>query len=306
MDTSARYIVRLIFQNKIYSSDGNEFERLFTQVMQYHNSNFCQIKPQGQFGDRKNDGFDRTAGTYYQVYAPENIKANKLEAGKKLVSDFNGLYAYWQKITPIKKFYYVINDKYKGYYPSLYENLQNIRNQYPNIEVEVFLSKDLEDIFLNLTEQAIINIIGIIPSLDNVDIEYGVMNDVIKHLLNVETNPQQEIIPQNPNFENKIIFNGLSKLVADYLKIYRINTFVINDFFELNSNFVKNDLRNVFSGLYNEALMLFADDENKNDKIFFYIREKSYPKHTVAIDTAIFTLMSYYFEYCDIFEIPVV
>lgn len=305
MDRSTRYIARLIFQNCIYSCDGSTFESLFIQVMQCHNPNFRQVKPQGQYGDRKNDGFDNTTGTYYQVYAPEDIKIREKETIDKLVTDFTGLYSYWQTITPISFFYYVVNDKYKGAYPSLYAELQKIRDRYIDVAVNPFLSKDLEDIFLGLDENSITDIIGIIPSPDDITIEYGVMRDVVNYLLKVVTNPQQEIIPLNPDFEKKISFNSLSENVAVYLQSHRINEFTINDFFELNSNFAKNELRNVFNGLYNEALNIIPDSEDKNDKVFFYIYEKSYPKHSVAINAAIFTLMAYYFEYCDIFEVPI-
>jgi hypothetical protein len=65
MDRNTRYIVRLIFRNKIYSCDGTAFEAFFSQIMQCHNPNFRQVKPQGQYGDRKNDGFDSATGTYY-------------------------------------------------------------------------------------------------------------------------------------------------------------------------------------------------------------------------------------------------
>jgi len=306
LDNNKRYIARLVFQNRIYSSDGNEFEKLFTQIMQCCNPNFQQVKPQGKYGDRKNDGFDKTTGTYYQVYAPEDIRKTENETINKLVTDFNGLHSYWQKITPIKRFYYVTNDKYKGVYPSLHTELQNIRNLHTDIDVvDIILSKNLEDIFLSLNETAMNDIIGIIPTYDNIEVEYGIMNDVINYLLKVKTHPQQEIIPINPNFENKIVFNDLSEIVAIYLKSHRINEFAINDFFELNSDFTKNELRNVFSGLYGEALALYSENENKSDMMFFYIREKSYPKHSIAIDATIFTLMTYYFEYCDIFEAPI-
>lgn len=305
MDRNTRYIVRLIFQNRIYTCDGAAFESFFTQVMQSHNSNFRQVKPQGQYGDRKNDGFDSTTGTYYQVYAPEDIRIKEKDTIEKLVTDFTGLYSYWQSITPIRSFFYVVNDKYKGVYASLYEELQKIKTQHPEIVTDSFLSKNLEDIFLGLDETAIDGIIGIIPSPDDISVEYGVMKNVVDYLLKVETNPQQEVIPINPDFGNKISFNKLSEQVAAYLKSHRINEYAINDFFELNSDFAKNELRNVFNGLYTEALSAIPDSENKNDKVFFYIYEKSYPKHSVAVDAAIFTLMAYYFEYCDIFEAPI-
>ena len=305
MNRNTRYIARLLFQNRIYSCDGAAFEHFFTQVMQRYNPNFRQIKPQGPYGDRKNDGFDNTTGTYYQVYAPEDIRTREKETIDKLVMDFGGLYSYWQGITPIKHFFYVVNDKYKGAYPTLYAELQKIRNQYPDISVNPLLSKDLEDVFLTLSEHDVIDIIGIIPSPDDIVVEYGVMRDVVDYLLRVPTNPQQEVIPLNPDFGKKISFNSLSEHVASYLKSHRINEFAINDFFELNSNFTKDELRNVFNGLYNEALNVIPDTEEKNDKVFFYIYDKSYSKHSVAIDAAIFTLMAYYFEYCDIFEVPV-
>lgn len=304
MDKSTRYIVRLMFQSKIYSCDGALFESFFTQIMQRHNSNFHQVKPQGQYGDRKNDGFDKITGTYYQVYAPEDIKIKERETIEKLVADFNGLYSYWQSIYPIQIFYYVVNDKYKGAYASLYTELQKIEAQFKGISANPFLSKDLEDVFLNLDETAIDDIIGVIPTPDNIDIEYGVMKDVVDYLLKVTTNPQKEIIPINPNFDEKIIFNKLSEQVAAYLKSHRINEYAINDFFEYNSNFTKNELRDVFNGLYNEALAIIPETENKSDEVFFYIYDKAYPQHNVAIDAAIFTLMSYYFEYCDIFKAP--
>jgi hypothetical protein len=305
MDRDTRYIVRLIFQNKIYSCDGAAFETFFSQIMQRHNTNFRQVKPQGQYGDRKNDGFDSTTGTYYQVYAPENIQIKEKETIGKLVTNFNGLHSYWQNITPISFFYYVVNDKYKGAYASLYEELQKIRKQYPEITANSFLSKNLEDIFMGLNETSMTDIIGIIPAPDNIEVEYGVMKDVVDYLLKIETSPQQEIIPLNPDFIAKITFNSLSENVAHFLKCHRINEYAISDFFELNSDFAKNELRNVFNGLYNEALNIIPDSEDKNDKVFFYIYGKAYPKHSIAIDSAIFTLMAYYFEYCDIFEAPV-
>lgn len=72
MDENEKYIARLIFQNRIYESNGQKYEDIFSKVMTYSNPNFNSVKPQGQFGDRKNDGFDRTTGVYYQVYAPED------------------------------------------------------------------------------------------------------------------------------------------------------------------------------------------------------------------------------------------
>jgi hypothetical protein len=153
---------------------------------------------------------------------------------------------------------------------------------------------------------AIVDIIGIIPTHNNIiEVEYGIIKDVVNYLLKVETNPQQEVIPLNPDFGKKISFNNLSEDVAVYLNSHRKYEYAINDFFEFNSDFAKNELRDVFNGLYNEAMSIIPDAEDKNDNVFLYVYKKSYPKHSLAIDSAVFTLIAYYFEYCDIFEAPV-
>ena len=79
MEKQTLYYARLIFQNLLLKSEGNAFESLFTKVMQSVNKNFLQVKPHGRNGDRSNDGFDKNTGTYYQVYAPENINNNKAD-----------------------------------------------------------------------------------------------------------------------------------------------------------------------------------------------------------------------------------
>lgn len=109
-------MAHLIFRNKISESDGSAFEALFTRIMTCANPSFQQVKPQGRIGDKKNDGFDSLSGTYYQVYAPENLEIKEQNAINKLNEDFNGLYAYWKSICPIRKFIYVVNDKTKEYF----------------------------------------------------------------------------------------------------------------------------------------------------------------------------------------------
>lgn len=73
-NTNEKYIARIMFKNKVYEYDAQAFESLFTLVMQKNNKNFEQVKPYGNIGDWKNDGFDKTLGVYYQVYSPEDIE----------------------------------------------------------------------------------------------------------------------------------------------------------------------------------------------------------------------------------------
>ena len=304
MNREQKYIAHIMFKNKVLQSNGNAFEAFFSQIMTCANVNFQQVKPQGSIGDRKNDGFDKTTGTYYQVYAPENISTKEKTALEKLSTDFNGLYKYWQDICPIRRFFFVINDKFNGGYPSLHNELAKIQAAHPEVEANLFLSKDLENICFQLSDEYFDTCLGFIPETYYGSVDYDILNDVVSYLLSNPVNPTKEFIPINPNFEEKIKFNGLSDAIARYLTSYRINEYCIDDFLKYNSSYTKEALRNIFTSLYHEALNEIEDAPDKPDLVFMYIFEHSFNKRSGAIDNAILTLMAYYFEYCDIFQAP--
>lgn len=304
MTRDQAYLAHILFRNRVLESNGNAYEALFTQIMDLANPDFQQVKPQGSIGDRKNDGFDRNTGTYYQVYAPEDPKIKEQAAINKLVADFNGLYSFWQDICPIQRFYFVINDKYKGAYPTIHAELAKIHQSYPDIETNVFLSKHLEEILFSLPDKRIELCLGIMPEAYSGDVDYDILRQVVDYLLMVPVDPSMEFIPINPDFDKKIVFNGLSDTMAAYLRSHRINEHSVSDFFKYNSAYTRNALRDIFNGLYQEALKAIDDNPDKPDRVFMYIFSHSFKQHTGAVDNAILTLMAYYFEYCDIFEAP--
>ena len=122
MDRDEKYLIRIMFQNKIYSSDAQEFENLFTKIMQYRYNDFRAVKPQGSLGDMKNDGYLIDDGAFYQVYGPEDISKSIDTAINKLEVDSEGLINKWNKAN-INKFNYVVNDKYKGANVSVHQKL---------------------------------------------------------------------------------------------------------------------------------------------------------------------------------------
>lgn len=93
MDTNKKHYARVMFKLKVYDSDSSAFEDLFCRVMELSSLSFNKVKPQGPYGDKKNDGFDTSTKTFYQVYAPENLPSNEENAIKKLNEDFKGLLA---------------------------------------------------------------------------------------------------------------------------------------------------------------------------------------------------------------------
>lgn len=306
MTKDEKYIARLVFKSKIFETDKQSFEDLFTKVMQHADVNFKQTKPQGRLGDGKCDGFNSVTGNFYQVYAPEDIEGKEDKANSKMDTSFDEMKHYWgSNGFDVKKCSFVVNDKYKTVYASLYANAQVLAKKH-SMECEVLTCKDIEDVFIKLSEDKIIDVIGIIPDPNNIgNVEYTAMSEVIGHLLRSKTPSATENIPINPDFEKKIVFNSLSMVIREFLNAGQRQSFVIKEYFELNSKFLKDDLRQIFNNIYQQAVMEVPDGENKNDDVFQFIVEKSSPRNNFAFHSAIYVLMAYYFEYCDIFEAPI-
>ncbi|NRT15900.1 hypothetical protein HNP99_002260 [Flavobacterium sp. 28A] len=306
MTKEEKYLGRILLKNKFYEVDKQTYEDLFTKIMQNQDSNFKQIKPQGRLGDGKCDGFNTKTGEYYQVYAPEELTGNEAVLLSKMEASIIGLLSFWkEKGFEVKRFNYVVKDNYKNVYALTYTNAKLIAKKY-QIECEVITCKDLEDIFMEFDLEEMESILGgMIPNPDNIsNFEYDVMNEVVNHLKERKSRNILEKIPSNPNFDNKITFNSLSEVISEILNISQRQNYAINDFFQLNSKFIKEDLREIFTTLYEEGKELIPESETKNDEIFLYIVEKSIPNDKHNTQDAIFVLMAYYFEYCDIFETP--
>lgn len=216
------YIARIIFKNGIYKHMGQSFEDFFVNVMCKADPDFEPVKAYGRIGDQKNDGFNRKAGIYYQVFAPEDItKSTTITEGvKKLENDFAGLYAHWNAICPIKKFCFVINDKYAGVPAPFIKKVMELEQSplYQDVNISIFSAKDLEMVFEQLRDNQKYDVVGYFPSEDMSVIAYDALQETVVHLLGIE-------LPQDftdnlvvPDFDEKITFNGLTEIVSSRLK----------------------------------------------------------------------------------------
>jgi len=185
MDVQQKLDVRKAFKLRIHESNGNAFEDLFCEVMRASNKEFRKVKPQGRIGDRKNDGFIPSVGKYYQVYSPQSPTGKPTSATSKLEGDLDGLIAYWgyEHKYDIKHFYFVFNDKYHGAYPEIYTTLNSVKSKH-NLEVcDVFLASELEDIFIELSDDDIASICGYYPKPEDIGfIDNSIVAEVVGYV----------------------------------------------------------------------------------------------------------------------------
>lgn len=155
------------FKIAVLQANATQFEILFSKVKNYVHSDFAQVKPHGNIGDRGNDGWLPSSGTYFQCYAPEELSINTEKAQTKVKDDFSTLKAYWSTITPIQNFYYVLNDKFQGVSPHIWKTLSEIQRAESLTATGVYDTACLERELFALPEDQICSVLGVSPIRSN-------------------------------------------------------------------------------------------------------------------------------------------
>ena len=140
------------FKLKVYQSTGEAYQKLFTDIMMHKDVDFKKVSSHGNIGDRGNDGWCSTSGKYYQVYAPKDLLNNK-KATDKMVNDFEKLKSYWDNISKIKEYYFVVNDKFHGVPPHMYQISENLKLKYNLDKVDIVTSDELVIWFMSLNDE---------------------------------------------------------------------------------------------------------------------------------------------------------
>ena len=293
-----KQILRVLFQNKILKADGQTFQDIFTSIMNYSEPAFRPIKPWGNIGDRKNDGYISDSGIFFQVYAPEKITNKYPEVIKKLLTDFSGLIEQWNQ--PINEFFFVVNDKYKGVNPASEQAIQEIVKTHQLKNGGFKTAKDLENKLFSLDDDQIIMITGNIPDLRNLNrLDYSILNEVIEYIMGISLPEGKPPVIILPDWNEKIVFNDLSDLSSSYLNSAYIQINNLEEYLANNGNFLADELRDKFNEMYQEEKI-----KSSGDVLFWNIVAKASPKSEQSYQYAVIVIMSKYFETCDIFEEP--
>ena len=89
MDLLKRAWYRIAFERDFLKKKAGAFQDFFSEIMEKrYKGDFIRVRPWGNVGDRKNDGYLASKRILFQVYAPNELTA--AEAVKKIAEDFMG------------------------------------------------------------------------------------------------------------------------------------------------------------------------------------------------------------------------
>ena len=185
--------LRLQLRTKLYELKYKPFQDFFSTLMQHIHSDFVRVDDAG--GDGGNDGYIRSSGKYFQVYAPKSGKGP--EAARKFVKDFYTLHKNWDAINKIQEYCFVYNDRFEGSPKSLEKMISDMKIEHPNLGFSLMLCHNIHVLFFDNLSDRLMTEFGfdqeLMPSLKMVKRDIEKLED----LLNLEDIRLAEIKSQD-------------------------------------------------------------------------------------------------------------
>lgn len=282
------------FDLQFKTQTGSSFQEFFVAIMQRrHSGDFQKVKPYGNQGDKKCDGFQTSSGCVYQVYAPEQM--NSAVTLGKINEDLRGAIVHWHK--QMKEWVFVHN-QFRGLPPDVVLRLEFLK-RCRTIKVGHWCDTELRTIFFELQPEDQAALLGPAPTAQSVmRVE---MADIIKVVKAIAQQPAPifEEIGQVP--PGKLEANALSSAVKDLLVLGSGRSRLVKQFFsDWNDPLLGDRIAASFRSKY---IALKAEGK-VGDEIFHELwRYAGASMHaSMAQESAVLALLSFLFEECEIFE----
>ncbi|MBU1420045.1 MAG: hypothetical protein KKI15_16290 [Proteobacteria bacterium] len=310
MSGNDNFWYRTLFKVKLFEASGTSFQQLINQLFQYSIEGFQSIQPWGNWGDGGNDGWVELIGSYYQAYGPTpKSSTSPVEAVKKAVTDFEKLPEKWENV---KNYYFVYNDRYAGVPAPLASELQKLKKRNGLSGAKAIVGADLEAMFMNLNPEIRQLIVGGVPSCEITHVDPRSVGELLSHLADKSDMFPSFLHETAPDFSEKIVFNGLTEPVSNYLKIFWYQASTIDDFLLCRDIGLSQSISKEVSSLYKKGKSIIPDSQDNapNIRYVWMVEQlipdamKAHPHSMKAYREAAQVILSKYFETCDAYEHP--
>jgi hypothetical protein len=294
MDELQKYCYGLELRIACREKHGNEFQSFFEKVMSSkHGEDFKTIRPYGNKGDMKCDGYIASTQVVFQCYAPEGLLPLDYTL-KKIDTDFEGAKTHWPDMTG---WTFVTNQK--ALPAEVTQTIENLDKAHSGIKVDNFGYESFRVIVFSLPIDRLVELFGHVPTTrDMNNLTFLEVQPVLKYLQKTKPDP---LYPVNAPSVTKLEANDLSSDVEGLLRLGRLQESLVQNYFDRNAD---PDIADEIAQSYREKYQELKRQGLLGDDIFLELQKFTGgpERGTPSKEAAVLAVMSYFFERCDIFE----
>ena len=297
MDNMERAFYDMKFDLEFQSKTANVFQSFFSAIMTArYPSDFVATRTWGQDGDQKCDGYMLSTGTFYQVYAPDELDAKS--AVKKMNDDFAGALEKWKD--KISTWVFVHNARV-GVPPHILQQLTDFKKDNKSITFTHMGRQELKRTLFETNESSIRRLLGTVPTYQ--DVNNLSMEAIKQTLLGFTRKGIAATAAIMPVSEKKLEANGLSTESKTLFEAGMIKSNLISSFFrQWHDPSLEEKTATKMNNIYKTAVSECLDSDNVFQRILTTISGTDLGNPSTTISAL--TIMAYFFQTCDIFEQP--
>lgn len=286
----------LKFELAFRTTLGTEFQNFFASIMERgYPTDFQKVKPYGNHGDRKCDGYHGSLKRVYQVYAPEKMQV--AETNSKVEEDFLGAVQHWKKKMSTWVF---VHNQWRGVPADVLQNLLALDGK-KGVRVLRWCEPELHDEFFRLSQADQALLLGPAPTLQS--FARIQMKDVvtIANVIAQQEAPPPEEVREVP--AGKLRSNALSGYVQTLLTMGSRKGKLVKKFFaEWHDPQLGDRIAKAFRSKYEEL----RANNIVGDAAFFELWKFAGggSRESVEHEAAVLAVLAFLFEECEIFEAP--
>ncbi len=295
MDKVSRAFWETCFQNRYFAMRSTAFQDLFWDIMERrYPGDFQRVQPWGRMGDRKNDGYLASEKCIFQCYAPKRMDAN--DALNKIDEDYDGALKHWAKYFARWTF---VHNEYDGLPPQVLERLLYLTASNPAHAATAWGYPELRDEVMKLDPGQLSAMFGDAPTVATM-LSLGF--DDLRPLVEVLIGQDPSVVTAiRPVPVEKLETNRFSQAVRHMIEYGLQRSALVEDFFQRHYDPTLHD--HVAARFGGEYVRLRGEGRTP-DEIFNRLVDivGGVGPANVARHAAVFAILAYFFEICEIFE----
>jgi hypothetical protein len=256
-------------------------------------ADFIRVRPWGNIGDWKNDGYLTSKRMLFQCYAPNELDAAKCIT--KIDEDFTGALPHWKQHFDV----WIFVHNSRGLGPEVTKKLLTLKSKHAPLIVTQWGFEELRQQAMALSQANLASLLGPAPSRKGM-IALG-LEDLVPVLDHIARMPAAADPDLRPVPADKLQRNELSDAVGTLLRAGMSRADLVRKYFNLKPT-LQDQLAETFRTKYQELRATSAPPDDMFAALQRFAGGELVP--SPSCQNAILASLAFFFEECDIFERP--